>query len=89
MIGEQGPPGLCRGTHPTEALSKLQVCLSPGMNRESGVLGLWGPGLRVQEPVTLDKSLKRWVSWFCILKLGQNLLPHRAAVGPNVEVGTR
>lgn len=24
-----------------------------------------GPGLRVQEPVTLDKSLKRWVSWFC------------------------
>lgn len=48
-----------------------------------------GPGLRVQEPVTLDKSLNSSGSHGSALKVGQKLLPHRAAVGPNVEMSTR
>ena len=51
--------------------------------------GSVGPGLRVQEPVTLDKSLNSSGSHGSALKVGQKLLPHRAAVGPNVEMSTR
>lgn len=56
------------------------------MNKGIRSPGSVAPSLRMQEPVTFDKSLNCSGSHGSVLKVGQKLLPHRATVGPNVEM---